>query len=170
MSTAARPEFTTGAKVHGPGGHGALAAAVERARAAGKRVVFTNGCFDLLHAGHVRLLQAAKAEGDLLVVALNTDASVKRLKGPGRPRLAEGERARVMAALECVDLVTLFDEDTPLRLIERLAPDVLVKGGDWGLGRIVGEEIVAARGGRVVAFPVVDGKSTTALIEKARGG
>jgi D-beta-D-heptose 7-phosphate kinase/D-beta-D-heptose 1-phosphate adenosyltransferase len=141
---------------------------LEAARAQGKRIVFTNGCFDLLHVGHVTLLEAARAEGDLMVVGLNTDASVKRAKGPDRPKLNEQERARVMAALRCVDIVTLFDEDTPKRIIEDVVqPDVLVKGSDWGHGRIVGEDFVKARGGKVVSFPLLEGHSTTSIIERA---
>jgi len=139
-------------------------------RAVGKCIVFTNGCFDLLHVGHVNLLESARAEGDLLVVGLNTDASVRRSKGPDRPKLSESERARVMAALRCVDLVTLFDEDTPKRIIEEVVqPDVLVKGSDWGHGRIVGEDFVKGRGGKVISFPLLEGHSTTAIIARSGG-
>ncbi|MDO9532892.1 MAG: D-glycero-beta-D-manno-heptose 1-phosphate adenylyltransferase [Deltaproteobacteria bacterium] len=137
----------------------------------GKLAVFTNGCFDLLHVGHVRYLEAARSLGDGLIVGVNTDASVARLgKGPGRPLNPEGDRARVLAALACVDRVVLFGEDTPLELITRLAPDILVKGGDYQLDEIVGREAVLARGGRVVALPFVPGYSTTGLIERLRSG
>jgi D-beta-D-heptose 7-phosphate kinase/D-beta-D-heptose 1-phosphate adenosyltransferase len=138
---------------------------------AGQKVVFSNGCFDLLHPGHVRYLEEARALGDALIVGVNTDASVKRLgKGFGRPLTPEADRARVLAALACVDRVVLFAEDTPLNLITRLAPDILVKGGDYQLHEIVGREAVLARGGRVVALPFVPGYSTTALIERLRSG
>jgi len=132
-------------------------------------VVFTNGVFDLLHPGHVELLEAARREGDALVVGLNTDASARRLaKGPARPVAGERARARVLAALAAVDCVVLFDEDTPLELIQALAPDVLVKGADYSRERIVGADWVEARGGRVVRAPVVPGFSTTALVERLR--
>jgi len=131
--------------------------------------VFTNGVFDLLHAGHIALLEAARAAGDALVVGVNTDASVRRLgKGADRPLVAEGERARVLAALAAVDSVVLFDEDTPLALIERLRPDVLVKGADYAPEAIVGAAEVEAWGGRVVRVPLVAGKSTTDLVRKLR--
>jgi D-glycero-beta-D-manno-heptose 1-phosphate adenylyltransferase len=146
-----------------------LAPHLDRARDAGRTVVFTNGCFDVLHIGHVRLLVQAKAEGDLLVVALNTDASVRRQnKGEDRPIHRLVERGELLAALAAVDFVTYFDEDTPLRLIERVQPDVLVKGGDWGPDQIVGSDIVEARGGRVVRVPLVAGKSTTKIVNKMR--
>jgi len=133
------------------------------------RVVFTNGVFDLLHAGHVALLEAARAEGDVLVVGVNSDASVRRLgKGPDRPLVPEGERARVLAALAAVDCVVLFDEDTPLALIRRLHPDVLVKGADYAREAIVGAAEVEGWGGRVVRVPLVEGKSTTALLRNLR--
>jgi rfaE bifunctional protein nucleotidyltransferase chain/domain len=141
----------------------ALAAAVERVRP-GRTVVFTNGCFDLLHAGHADLLARARALGDLLVVGLNSDASVARLKGQSRPVTPQDQRAYVLAALACVDYVSLFEEDTPLALIRAVKPDVLVKGGDWPVAAIVGGEEVAARGGRVVSLPLVPGLSTTAVI------
>lgn len=149
---------------------GALVALLEPRRAAGERVVFTNGCFDLIHAGHVTLLEAAASLGDILVVGLNSDDSVRRLKGPDRPLVPQGERARVLAALRAVDYVTFFDEDTPQRLIERILPDVLVKGGDYALGEIVGREVVEARGGRVLSLPLVPGLSTSGLIARLRGG
>jgi len=131
--------------------------------------VFTNGVFDLLHAGHVALLEAARAAGDVLVVGVNTDASVRRLgKGVDRPLVAEGERARVLAALAAVDCVVLFDDDTPLALIERLRPAVLVKGADYAPEAIVGAAEVEGWGGRVVRVPLVAGKSTTDLVRKLR--
>jgi D-beta-D-heptose 7-phosphate kinase/D-beta-D-heptose 1-phosphate adenosyltransferase len=135
-------------------------------RAQGKRVVFTNGCFDLLHPGHLRTLEGARALGDVLVVGLNSDASVLGLKGNGRPLMPERERAEILAALECVDAVTIFDEPTPLELIRALIPDVLAKGGDWGPEEIVGRAEVEAAGGRVVALPYEPGYSTSALIER----
>ena len=135
----------------------------------GKLAVFTNGCFDLLHPGHVAYLEQARSLGDALVVGVNTDASVKRLhKSPGRPVTPEGDRARVLAALACVDRVVLFTEDTPLKLISALKPDVLVKGGDYQLDEIVGREVVLARGGRVIALPFVPGYSTSALLQRIR--
>jgi D-beta-D-heptose 7-phosphate kinase/D-beta-D-heptose 1-phosphate adenosyltransferase len=135
---------------------------------AGKRVVFTNGCFDLLHPGHTRYLAEARALGDALVVAINSDRSVRALKGPSRPILPESERAEVIAALRCVDLVTTFDDLTPRDLLARMLPQVLVKGADWGPANIVGREEVEAAGGRVVSIPVVLGYSTSELIKKAR--
>jgi len=144
----------------------ALRAERERLRQAGKKVVFTNGCFDLLHPGHVRYLQQARALGDALVVALNSDRSVRELKGDKRPILTEQERAEVMAALASVDYVTIFDEATPREIIAALLPDVLVKGGDWGVDKIVGREEVEAAGGQVMSLPFVDGCSTTDVIER----
>jgi rfaE bifunctional protein nucleotidyltransferase chain/domain len=138
----------------------------ERLRAAGKRVVFTNGCFDLLHPGHVRYLTAARALGDVLIVALNSDRSVRELKGPTRPILTEAERAEVMAALGCVDYVTIFDEPTPRSLIAGLLPDVLVKGGDWGVSEIVGREEVESAGGITQSLAFVEGCSTTEIISR----
>ena len=133
-------------------------------------VVFTNGVFDLLHVGHVALLEAARAEGGALVVGVNSDASVRRLeKGADRPMVPERERARLLAALACVDCVVLFDEETPLALIERLHPDVLVKGADYARAAIVGADQVEAWGGRVVRVPLVSGASTTALLARLRG-
>ena len=145
-----------------------LRAIVAAARARGERVVFTNGCFDVLHVGHVRCLATAQDAGDLLVVGLNSDASVRRLKGPERPLVSEGARAEVLAALAAVDYVTVFDEDTPLALIEALQPDVLVKGGDWTPDQVVGREIVEARGGRVLIVPTIGGYSTTAFAAGVR--
>jgi len=145
-----------------------LLADLRPGRRAGRRIVFTNGVFDLLHAGHVTLLQRARALGDVLVVALNSDASVRRLKGPQRPFITQRERALMVAALEAVDYVVIFSEDTPLRLIERILPDVLVKGGDWRTGAIVGKDVVKARGGRVVRVPVLEGLSTTRIARRVR--
>jgi D-beta-D-heptose 7-phosphate kinase/D-beta-D-heptose 1-phosphate adenosyltransferase len=134
-------------------------------------VVFTNGCFDLLHRGHVSYLNAARELGDVLVVGVNTDSSVRRLaKGAGRPLVQEKDRAYVLASLACVDAVTLFDEDTPLALVSALLPDVLVKGGDYAAGDVVGRREVEAAGGRVELIPFVEGYSTTALIQRIRGG
>jgi D-beta-D-heptose 7-phosphate kinase/D-beta-D-heptose 1-phosphate adenosyltransferase len=132
----------------------------------GRTVVFTNGCFDLLHVGHVRYLQEARALGDVLVVGLNSDNSVKRLKGPGRPLQNENDRIEILAALQCVDFATLFDEDTPEQLIQRVRPDVLVKGGDWAVEKIVGGAFVQSYGGKVKTLQFVEGHSTTRLIEK----
>ncbi len=140
-----------------------LATALARQRA-GRTVVFTNGCFDLLHAGHVDLLGRARALGDILVVGVNDDASVVRLKGPARPVIPLVQRAYVLAALACVDFVCPFSEDTPLALIMAVMPDVLVKGGDWPVSSIVGADTVAARGGRVESLPLLPGLSTTAVI------
>jgi rfaE bifunctional protein nucleotidyltransferase chain/domain len=138
-------------------------------RAQSGRVVFTNGVFDLLHGGHVDVLRGARAHGDRLVVGLNSDASVRRLKGPGRPVRAQDERAYLLAALEVVDVVSIFDEDTPLELIVALEPDVLVKGGDYTPDTMVGAREVTARGGAVVVIPLTPGLSTTTLIERLRG-
>ena len=144
------------------------AALVERLRADGRTIVFTNGVYDLIHPGHVRYLQAARALGDALVVGVNSDRSVRANKGPGRPVNPEGERAELIAALSCVDAAIVFDEDTPYEIITRLQPDVLVKGADWAEDAIVGRDVVEARGGRVVRMPVEQGFSTTGLIERAR--
>jgi D-beta-D-heptose 7-phosphate kinase/D-beta-D-heptose 1-phosphate adenosyltransferase len=143
-----------------------LVSLIKREQEMGKRVVFTNGCFDLLHAGHVKYLQKARSLGDLLILGLNSDASVRRLKGPSRPLIDEEERAHLLAALDCVDYVVMFDEDTPLRLIETLKPDILVKGGDYTREGVVGHEVVESYGGRVELVEFVDGKSTTGIIEK----
>ena len=143
-----------------------LAHVIEKEHARGKKVVFTNGCFDLLHVGHVKYLQKARQLGDLLVVGLNTDASVKRLKGETRPLIEESERAHILAALDCIDYVVLFDEDTPLTLIRALTPDILVKGGDYSVDEVVGREVVEAAGGRVELIQFVDGRSTSRIIEK----
>ena len=149
----------------------ALARRVARARASRRTVVFTNGCFDLVHAGHVKLLEWAKRQGDLLIVAVNSDRSVRVLsKGPGRPLMHERDRALLVAALGCVDAVTIFSDPTPRRLIERLIPDVLVKGADWGAEEIVGAGVVKRHGGRIVRVPLLKGYSTTGLIERIRRG
>jgi D-glycero-beta-D-manno-heptose 1-phosphate adenylyltransferase len=139
-----------------------------RARAAGKTVVFPNGVFDLLHPGHVRYLRHARSLGDVLVVGLNSDRSVRANKGAGRPINSESERAEVLEALSCVDAVVVFDEETPHAVIAELEPDVLVKGADWAENAIVGRDIVEARGGRVVRVPIETGYSTTAIIRKIR--
>jgi len=144
---------------------GALAGECARLRGAGKKIVFTNGCFDLMHAGHATYLEFARRQGDVLVVGLNTDESVRRHKGEKRPVVDEKNRARMMAALECVDYVTWFGEDEPKALVGELQPDVLVKAADWA-HYVSGREIVEARGGKVVLAPMVEGLSTTKLIEK----
>lgn len=143
-----------------------LAILIEAEKARGRKVVFTNGCFDLLHAGHVKYLQKARNLGDLLVLGLNSDASVRRLKGEKRPLIGESERAHILAALDCIDYVIIFDEDTPLELIEALRPHILVKGGDYTPEGVVGRELVESYGGRVELVTFVDGKSTTNIIEK----
>jgi rfaE bifunctional protein nucleotidyltransferase chain/domain len=137
-------------------------------RARGLSMVMTNGCFDILHPGHVALLEAARAEGDLLVVALNSDASVRSLKGEGRPVLPAEERAELLLALAAVDRVVAYDEATPIEAVKALLPDVLVKGADWALDRIVGRAEVEAAGGRVVRVPLVPGRSTSAIVETIR--
>jgi D-beta-D-heptose 7-phosphate kinase/D-beta-D-heptose 1-phosphate adenosyltransferase len=144
------------------------AARVEHERSRGRRIVFTNGCFDLLHAGHIDLLEKARALGDFLVVAVNSDASVRRLKGDGRPLVGQEDRVRVLGALDAVDLVLIFDEDTPLDAIHRIHPDILVKGGDYSTETIVGHEFVLGYGGRVETIPLVSGRSTSALIDAIR--
>jgi D-beta-D-heptose 7-phosphate kinase/D-beta-D-heptose 1-phosphate adenosyltransferase len=138
----------------------------ERLGRLGRRVVFTNGCFDLLHPGHIRYLQEARRLGDALIVALNSDRSVRELKGDKRPILDQNERSEVMAALGCVDYVTVFDESTPREIIAALLPDLLVKGGDWDIGRIVGRDEVEAAGGKVLSLPFVEGCSTSDVIER----
>jgi D-beta-D-heptose 7-phosphate kinase/D-beta-D-heptose 1-phosphate adenosyltransferase len=134
----------------------------------GKRVVFTNGCFDLLHPGHIRLLEDARALGDILIVGLNSDESVRMLKGEGRPVIPEQERAEILSSFECVDAVVIFDELTPQQTVAALLPDVLVKGGDWPGNQIVGREEVEAAGGKVVLVEVVEGYSTTEILKKIR--
>jgi D-beta-D-heptose 7-phosphate kinase/D-beta-D-heptose 1-phosphate adenosyltransferase len=147
---------------------GQAAAFAESLRLNGKHVVFTNGVFDLMHPGHVRYLQAARMEGDALIVGLNSDRSVREYKGPSRPITPEGERAEILAALACVDGVAIFDEQTPERIIRDIQPDVLVKGADWAADAIVGRAIVEARGGRVIRMPIERGWSTSAIIEKIK--
>ena len=132
----------------------------------GKKVVFTNGCFDILHVGHVRYLKEAKGYGDILIVAVNSDLSVKSIKGDKRPIVSQSERAEVVAALEMVDYVIMFDEDTPYNIIKKLQPDVLIKGGDWTIDKIIGRDIVEARGGKVIAIPFIEGASTTGIVER----
>ena len=141
---------------------------VNDARSRGQRIVFTNGVFDLLHPGHVRYLQDARALGDVLIVGLNADASVRRNKGPERPINTQEERAEVLAALACVDAVVAFEEDTPAEIIKLVQPDVLVKGADWAADAIVGRDTVEARGGRVVRVPIEQGYSTSAIVRKIR--
>ena len=145
-----------------------LLARRHRWRAEGRRVVFTNGCFDLLHPGHVALLEAARGKGDVLVVGINSDASVRALKGEGRPLVPAEERAETLLALESVDAVVVYDEPTPREVIAALLPDVLVKGADWAADAIVGREEVEAAGGRVERVPLVPGRSTTSLVERIR--
>jgi rfaE bifunctional protein nucleotidyltransferase chain/domain len=141
---------------------------LDRVKADSGRVVFTNGVFDLLHPGHVRYLRRARALGDALVVGVNTDRSVRVIKGESRPVTPENERAEILAALGCVDVVVLFDEETPYELIKRIQPDVLVKGADWSEASMIGRDIVEARGGRVVRVPFEAGYSTTSIIEKIK--
>ena len=141
---------------------------VGRSRAERRRVVFTNGVFDLLHPGHIRYLQLARNLGDLLIVGLNADASVRRNKGPGRPLTPQDERAEILAALECVDAVVVFGEDTPDEIVRLVQPDVLVKGADWPADQIVGRDTVEARGGRVVLVPVEQGHSTSAIVDRIK--
>jgi rfaE bifunctional protein nucleotidyltransferase chain/domain len=140
----------------------------DRAHRGSQRLVFTNGCFDLLHPGHIQTLEAARALGEALIVGLNSDASVRQLKGPGRPILPEQERAELLAALESVDAVVIYNEPTPRETIVALLPDVLVKGGDWAGDKIIGREEVEAAGGQVVSIPVVPTYSTTAILETIR--
>lgn len=160
-------------RVEGPGTarvvpREAIGGFVERLRAAGKRIVFTNGVFDLLHPGHVRYLRQARALGDVLIVGVNADESVRRNKGPERPLTPQHERAEILAALECVDAVVIFAEDTPGAIITAVQPDVLVKGADWPADQIVGRDTVEARGGRVVRMAVEPGYSTTSIVERIR--
>ena len=142
-----------------------LLTAVSHHKKEGKKIVFTNGCYDLIHVGHVRCFKEGKNLGDILIVALNSDRSVRTLKGPPRPIVPEAERAEIIAALECVDFVTIFDQDDPLEIISAIRPDILVKGGDWALNTIVGRDIVESYGGQVIALPLVPGVSTTRIIE-----
>ena len=139
---------------------------IARRRTAGEQVVFTNGCFDVLHAGHAHYLADARALGDLLVVGINSDSSVSRLKGPTRPIVPEHDRAELLRALRVVDYVLLFEEDTPLELIKQVQPQFLVKGGDWAVEQIVGHEFVASYGGKTLSLPFVPGRSSTSVIER----
>mgnify|MGYP000915489952 FL=1 len=143
-----------------------LRAKLDGLRAQGKKIAFTNGCFDILHVGHVRYLREAKKTADILVLALNSDSSVRSIKGEKRPLVTESERAEVLAALEFIDFVTIFPELTPLELINFLKPDVLIKGGDWPEEKVIGREEVRQWGGRVAIIPEVEGKSTTNVVEK----
>src|SRR5574341_816762 len=145
-----------------------LSAIAAQARAAGKSVVFTNGCFDLLHRGHVHILREARAAGDLLIVGLNSDRSVKTLKGPDRPILPETDRVELIAAMEMVDYVVLFDEPDPYKLIAAIKPNVLAKGGDWNGEKIIGADVVEQAGGRVAVIPYLKGSSTTEIIERIK--
>jgi D-glycero-beta-D-manno-heptose 1-phosphate adenylyltransferase len=145
-----------------------LAGMAAREKRAGRRVVFTNGCFDLIHPGHVRCLAEARALGDVLVVAVNSDRSVRGNKGSDRPLVPEQDRAEVIAALASVDYVTIFDEPTPRELISRVLPNILVKGADWALDQVAGREEVEAAGGRVVSIPLASGYSTTNLVQRIR--
>lgn len=144
-----------------------LVEVLKNLRQKNKKIVTTNGCFDILHVGHVRYLKQTKALGDVLIIALNTDRSVKALKGPKRPLNSENDRAEVLAALECVDYVVLFDEDTPAKLLETIKPDIHAKGGDYNIDTLPEAEVITKNGGKVVFIPLVEGKSTTSLIEKA---
>ena len=146
----------------------ALKDKLEELRKKGKKIAFTNGCFDILHVGHVRYLREAKKTADVLVLALNSDSSVRSIKGEKRPLMNEKERAEILAALECIDFVTIFQELTPLELINYLKPDILIKGGDWPEEKVVGREEVKKWGGRVVIIPEVEGKSTTNIVEKIK--
>ena len=141
---------------------------LEELRKKGKKIAFTNGCFDILHVGHVRYLREAKKTADVLVLALNSDSSVRSLKGEKRPLMNEKERAEILAALECIDFVTIFQELTPLELINYLKPDILIKGGDWPEEKVVGREEIKKWGGRVAIIPEVEGKSTTNIVEKIK--
>ena len=141
---------------------------LEVLRKEGKKIAFTNGCFDILHVGHVRYLREAKKAGDILVLALNSDSSVRALKGEERPLVCEEERAEVLAALEFVDFITIFPESTPLELINHLKPDILIKGGDWAEDKVVGRDEVKKWGGHVAIIPEVEGKSTTNIVEKIK--
>lgn len=141
---------------------------LKKERRDGKRIVFTNGCFDILHLGHVKYLEKAKSFGDILVVGLNSDFSIQKIKGKGRPILDESSRAGILAALECVDYITIFKEGTPYKLIKFLKPDILVKGGDWKKKEIVGGRFVASYGGKVMTVPYIKGYSSSRIIEQIR--
>jgi len=142
-----------------------LLPAIARHKQGGKKIVFTNGCYDLLHVGHVRCFKEARSLGDVLVVGLNSDRSVRALKGAPRPIVPEGERAEVLAALDCIDYVTIFDQDNPREIIAQVRPDILVKGGDWTVDTIVGRDIVESYGGKVLSLPLTAGVSTTAIVK-----
>jgi D-beta-D-heptose 7-phosphate kinase/D-beta-D-heptose 1-phosphate adenosyltransferase len=146
----------------------ALAPLVQQAKSRGSTTVFTNGCFDIVHSGHVKLLEQCRQAGDGLIVGLNSDASVRQLKGPGRPIVPQEQRAQVVAALESVDYVVIFDELDPLQIITRLVPDVLIKGGDWTPETIIGRDVVEAAGGIVFAIPLMDNVSTTDIANKMK--
>jgi D-beta-D-heptose 7-phosphate kinase/D-beta-D-heptose 1-phosphate adenosyltransferase len=146
----------------------ALKDKLDELRKKGKKIAFTNGCFDILHVGHVRYLREAKKTADVLVLALNSDSSVRSIKGEKRPLMNEKERAEILAALECIDFVTVFQELTPLELINYLKPDILIKGGDWPEEKVVGREEIKKWGGRVAIIPEVEGKSTTNILEKIK--
>ena len=152
-----------------PFGRSEVVEFANRARASGQKIVFTNGVFDLLHPGHIRYLQHARQLGDALILGINSDRSVRAVKGPDRPITPEAERAEILAALECVDAVAIFDEETPFAIISAIQPDVLVKGADWAADAIVGRDVVEARGGRVVRANVQEGYSTSSMIKKIRG-
>ena len=141
---------------------------LEELRKEGKKIAFTNGCFDILHAGHIRYLREAKKTADVLVLALNSDSSVRAIKGEKRPLMSEEERAEILAALEFIDFVTIFQELTPLELINYLKPDILIKGGDWPEEKVIGREEIKKWGGRVAIIPEVEGKSTTNIVEKIK--
>jgi rfaE bifunctional protein nucleotidyltransferase chain/domain len=165
-----RPNMTGRARARNPkvASPAALLRIRKGLKSQGRKVVFTNGCFDLLHAGHVKLFREAKARGDVLIVAVNDDASIGRLKGCGRPIFPLAERMEVLSAVEFIDYVTWFGEDTPQKIIAALVPDVLVKGGDWTPDKVVGRPEVEAAGGKVVIVPYVKGKSTTGVIDRIR--
>ncbi len=147
---------------------GAIAKTVKALKSKNKKIIFTNGCFDILHVGHIEYLNLAKRMGDILVIGLNSDESVRRLKGAGRPINSETDRAKVLAALDFVDYVVVFGKDTPEKLIKKIRPDVLVKGADWNVGDIVGSAFVKSHGGKVRTVPFVKGYSTTSLIKKMK--
>lgn len=149
---------------------GAARDELEQLKKAGKKIVFTNGCFDILHIGHTRYLYAARELGDYLIVAVNSDISIKSIKGPKRPIIGEEERAEMLSALGCVDMVVMFDEDTPYETLKELVPDILVKGGDWKEEDIVGADIVKNAGGEVKRIAFVEGSSTTDIIERIKSG
>jgi rfaE bifunctional protein nucleotidyltransferase chain/domain len=139
---------------------------VERLRSKNKKIVFTNGCFDILHIGHARYLYAAREMGDFLIVAMNSDRSVKAMKGPDRPIMNQSERSEMLASLECVDMVVIFDEDNPMEVIRYLMPDILVKGGDWKEEDIIGADVVRAAGGQIRSIPYINGYSTSGIIKR----